>query len=599
MVPAKPLAYGTYMERRLAAILAADVVGYSRLMEQDEASTLAALRDRRKSIVIPLVALHKGRIIKFMGDGVLVEFSSALNALQCAVELQQKTTEANTDLDEERAIVLRVGVTLGDVTVEGGDIYGDGVNIAARLEGIAEPGTIYISGAVYDQVKGRLKLDYEDLGSQQLKNISEPVRVIRVRLNRAIEAQTRPVPFLPDKPSIAVLPFTNMSGDLEQEYFSDGITEDIITELSRFRSLLVIARNSSFVFKNKAIKVQDVGRELGVAYVVEGSVRRADDRVRITAQLVDAGTGNHLWAERYDRDMRDIFGVQDEVARSVASTVSGRVEAVGRDRAVRLSAPALRAYDLLLRAKAFMSKYTRGDNEEALACAERAIELDPNNARAHTLAAWCLRYSYMAWWIADRENAISRAYQLAKRAVALDETDSIAHSVLGTIQLIRREFEEARSEIQRALDLNPNDAEARRYYGLYLAVTGNPEAGIEQIDLAKQLNPFDTRWVPWVRGIACFTAHRYDEAIAALRQARETNNEVRGWLAASYAHAGRLQEARAMLDEFLRVAKSDMVVSLRPRLEDWKPYWQGAYWYQERKDYDHLFDGLLKAGLPE
>jgi adenylate cyclase len=587
------------MERRLAAILAADVVGYSRLMEQDEASTLAALRDRRKSIVIPLVALHKGRIIKFMGDGVLVEFSSALNALQCAVELQQKTTEANTDLDEERAIVLRVGVTLGDVTVEGGDIYGDGVNIAARLEGIAEPGTIYISGAVYDQVKGRLKLDYEDLGSQQLKNISEPVRVIRVRLNRAIEAQTRPVPFLPDKPSIAVLPFTNMSGDLEQEYFSDGITEDIITELSRFRSLLVIARNSSFVFKNKAIKVQDVGRELGVAYVVEGSVRRADDRVRITAQLVDAGTGNHLWAERYDRDMRDIFGVQDEVARSVASTVSGRVEAVGRDRAVRLSAPALRAYDLLLRAKAFMSKYTRGDNEEALACAERAIELDPNNARAHTLAAWCLRYSYMAWWIADRENAISRAYQLAKRAVALDETDSIAHSVLGTIQLIRREFEEARSEIQRALDLNPNDAEARRYYGLYLAVTGNPEAGIEQIDLAKQLNPFDTRWVPWVRGIACFTAHRYDEAIAALRQARETNNEVRGWLAASYAHAGRLQEARAMLDEFLRVAKSDMVVSLRPRLEDWKPYWQGAYWYQERKDYDHLFDGLRKAGLPE
>jgi adenylate cyclase len=587
------------MERRLAAILAADVVGYSRLMEQDEASTLAALRDRRKSIVIPLVALHKGRIIKFMGDGVLVEFSSALNALQCAVELQQKTTEANTDLDEERAIVLRVGVTLGDVTVEGGDIYGDGVNIAARLEGIAEPGTIYISGAVYDQVKGRLKLDYEDLGSQQLKNISEPVRVIRVRLNQAIEAQTRPVPFLPDKPSIAVLPFTNMSGDLEQEYFSDGITEDIITELSRFRSLLVIARNSSFVFKNKAIKVQDVGRELGVAYVVEGSVRRADDRVRITAQLVDAGTGNHLWAERYDRDMRDIFGVQDEVARSVASTVSGRVEAVGRDRAVRLSAPALRAYDLLLRAKAFMSKYTRGDNEEALACAERAIELDPNNARAHTLAAWCLRYSYMAWWIADRENAISRAYQLAKRAVALDETDSIAHSVLGTIQLIRREFEEARSEIQRALDLNPNDAEARRYYGLYLAVTGNPEAGIEQIDLAKQLNPFDTRWVPWVRGIACFTAHRYDEAIAALRQARETNNEVRGWLAASYAHAGRLQEARAMLDEFLRVAKSDMVVSLRPRLEDWKPYWQGAYWYQERKDYDHLFDGLRKAGLPE
>jgi adenylate cyclase len=293
---------------------------------------------------------------------------------------------------------------------------------------------------------------------------------------------------------------------------------------------------------------------------VEGSVRRAVDRVRITAQLVDAETGNHLWAERYDREMRDIFALQDEVARSVASTISGRVEAAGRDRAVRLSPTALRAYDLVLRAKALTSKYTRADNEQALACAVRAMELDPTSARAHAHAAWCLFFNYMACWTADRANALVKAYQLAQRAVVLDETDSFAHCMLGLIHLFRREYDEARSEIEKAIDLNPNDPEVRRYYGNFLVATGNPDAGIEQIDLGKRLNPFDTRWVPWIRGIACFTARRYDEAIAALRQARDPINEVRGWLAASYAHAGRLQEARAMLEEFLRTAE----ILLRP-----------------------------------
>jgi adenylate cyclase len=586
------------MERKLAAVLAVDVVGYSRLMEQDEAGTLTVLKARRKQVLEPLVARYRGRIFKVAGDGALIEFASAVNAVECAIELQRGMTEANASVPEDRHIVLRIGVNLGDVMVEGGDLYGDGVNIAARLEAIAEPGSILVSGTTHDYVRNKVKAGFDDLGTQSLKNIAEPVRVYRVRLEPAGEIQ-RPVLALPDKPSIAVLPFVNMSGDPEQQYFSDGVTEDIITELSRFRSLFVIARNSSFAFRDKAMKVQDIARELGVTFVVEGSVRRAGNRVRITAQLIEAGTGNHLWAERYDRDMHDIFALQDEVARSVASTVSGRVEAVGRDRAQHLSAAALRAYDLVLRAKALMSKYSRSDNEEALACAERAIELDPTGARAHTLAAWCLRYSYMAWWMADRENALSRSYQLAKRAVALDETDSMAHSVLGAIHLVRREFEEARSEIQVALDLNPNDPEARRYYGLYLAATGKPEAGIEQIDLAKQLNPFDTRWVLWVRGIACFTAHRYDDAIAALRQAREINNEVRGWLAASYAHAGRLGKARAMLEEFLQVAETDMAVFPGRSLKDWEPYWHGAFEYQDQKDFDHLFDGMRKAGLPD
>jgi TolB-like protein/class 3 adenylate cyclase/Flp pilus assembly protein TadD len=583
-------------QRRLTAILAADVVGYSRLMERDEAGTLAALKSRRKGILQPLLAKYFGRIVKLMGDGVLVEFASAVNAVQCAVELQEAMEVANGDLPQDSRIVLRVGINLGDVVVEGNDLYGDGVNIAARLESLADPGRVFVSRTVFNHVRGKVKLEFEDLGEQHLKNIAEPVRIYRLRPD-GDSSIGRSGLALPEKPSIAVLPFTNMSGDPEQEYFSDGITEDIITELSRFRSLFVIARNSSFAFKAKAMKVQEIARDLGVAYVVEGSVRRATNRVRITAQLIDASTGNHLWAERFDRDMRDIFALQDEVAQSVASTVSGRVEAVGRDRAVHLSPTALKAYDLILRAKALISNYTKADNEQALACARRAVELDPASARAHAHAAWCHFFNYMACWTADRANAFARAFELAQRAVVLDETDSFAHSILGLIHLMRREYDEARSEIEKAVDLNPNDPEVRRYYGDILAATGKPDAAIDQIDLGRRLNPFDTRWVPWIKGMACFTAHRYDEAIASLRQARDPINEVRGWLAASYAHAGRLEEARATLEEFLRVAETDMAVFPGRRLKDWEAYWHGAFEYQDQKDFDHLFDALRKAGM--
>jgi adenylate cyclase len=409
---------------------------------------------------------------------------------------------------------------------------------------------------------------------------------------------SQPLLALPDKPSIAVLPLHNMSGDPEQQYFSDGITEDIITELSRFHSLFVIARNSSFSFRGKSVKVQEIARELGVTYLVEGSVRRAADRVRITAQLVDGSTGTHLWAERYDRDMRDIFALQDEVARSVASTVIGRVEAAGRE-LLRLSSAGLRAYDLILRAKALGQKFTRTDNAQALACAERALELDPTSARACAHAAWCHFINYMACWTAERERAFAKAYELAQRSVELDDTDSSAHRELGLIHLFRREYDEARSETERAIELNPNDADAHRKYGLFLATTGKAEAAIEQISLAKRLNPFDTQWVPWIMGIFCFTARRYDDAIAALRQARNPINEVRGWLAASYAHAGRLDEARATLDEFLRVAEADMAVFPGRRLKDWEAYWHGAFEYRDQEDFDHLFDALRKAGLQE
>jgi TolB-like protein/Tfp pilus assembly protein PilF len=406
-----------------------------------------------------------------------------------------------------------------------------------------------------------------------------------------------PLP-LPDKPSIAVLPFENLSNDPDQQYFSDGITEDIITELSRFRSLFVIAHHSSSAFKGKPIKIQDIARELGVAYVVEGSVRRAGDRVRISAQLVDAATGNHLWAERYDRDVLDIFAVQDEVARSVASTVSGRIEAAGRD-IERLSPAALRAYDLVLRARSLALKYNRADVQQALAYAERATQLDPSSAAAHAHAAWCHFYNYMAFWSADPAYSLAKAYEIVQRAVVLDESESFPHAMMGSVQWFRRNFDQARAEYLEGIARNPNDFLARRFYGMFLAATGNPEAAIEQVNLGKRLNPFDTKWVPWNMGIACFTARRYDEAIAALKQVRNPINEVRAWLACSYAQAGRLDEAKATLDEFMSVARSDMALWPGRTLMDWEPYWHAMFEYQRQEDFDHLYDALRKAGMPD
>jgi adenylate cyclase len=589
---------GARADRRLAAIMAVDVVGYSRLVGVDEAGTLARVKAHRVEFAEPLIAEYHGRVVKLTGDGALVEFGSAVDAVECAFAIQNGMAEREAAQPEKQRIRYRIGINLGDIVLDDGDIFGDNVNVAVRLQEVAEPGGICVSASVQEQVRTKIALGFYDLGERRLRNIAAPARIYGTAPTPSSSSAAVPTIY---KPSIAVLPFENLSGDPEQQYFSDGITEDIITELSRFRSLSVIARVSSVALRTKAIKVQDIGRDLDVAYVVEGSVRRAAERLRITAQLVDAETGRHLWAERYDRELelRDVFALQLEVARAVASTFSSRVDAVGRDRAARLTPTELRAYDLVLRAKALTSKYTRADNEQALACAERAVELDSTSARAHAHAAWCYFFNYMACWVADTKNALAKAYELADRAVSLDETDSFAHCIMGAVHWFRREYDEARSEIERAIDLNPNDPEARRYYGNLLVATGNPDAGIEQIDLGKRLNPFDTRWVPWIRGIACFTARRYDEAIATLKQARDPINEVRGWLAASYAHAGHLQEARATLEEFLRTAESDMAAFPGHRLKDWESYWHGAFEYRDQKDFDHLFDALRKAGLPE
>jgi TolB-like protein/Tfp pilus assembly protein PilF len=585
-----------HTQRRLAAILAADVVGYSRLMEQDEAETLAALKVRRKGILEPLVSKHHGRVFKVTGDGVLVEFGSAVNAVQCAVDLQQAMAGANGGQPADRHIVLRIGVNLGDVVVEGRDLYGDSVNIAARLEAMAQPGGIWVSGTAYDHVKNKVKVGFDDLGVQNLRNIAEPVRAYRVAGMAAIAVGTTAP--AADKPSIAVLPFTNMSGDPEQQYFGDGVTEDIITELSRFRDLFVIARHSCFQYRDKAVDVKSVGRDLGARFVVEGSFRRSGTRVRISAQLIDAETGNHLWAERYDRDLADIFILQEELAHTIAATIGGRVDAAGRDRATRLGPAGLRAYDLVLRGEALQLNFNRIDMEQAHALALRAIDIDPTNARAHVLYASCCFNISAAHWTAERDRVFEEAVQHARRAVALDSSDSVTQHMLGFLDIFRREYEEARIHCEKALESNPNDTDARTFYAVFLIATGQPDAAIEQLDLVKRHNPFDLYWVPWVKGIAFFTAHRYEDAIAVLKQIPEPINEIRGWLAASYAQAGRLTEAKASLDEFLRVAKHDMVVYPGNRLKDWESYWHAVLQYRDQRDFDHLFEGLRKAGMP-
>jgi adenylate cyclase len=584
-------------QRRLAAILAADVVNYSRLMAADEAGALAALKERRKRILDPLLAQYQGRIVKVMGDGVLVEFASAVNAVQCAVELQQAMAVTNEGRPADRQIVLRIGVNLGDVMVEGGDLYGEGVNIAARLEALADPGGILVSGTAYDHVSNKVKVGFEDIGAQTLKNIAQPVRAYRVT---GMPAVTVPAPKVAlDKPAVAVLPFTNMSGDTEQEYFSDGITEDIITELSRFHSLLVIARNSSFAFKGRPLKVQEIGRELGVAYVVEGSVRRLGDRLRLTAQLIESASGSHIWAERYDRDVHDIFNIQDELAHAIAATIGAKVEAVGRENAAKLSPSALKAHDLVLRAKAHALKYTRNDLEQARQMARYAIELDPTSAQAPACYAFCCSVIIYSNWTSDRDQLRVEAFDAAKRAVALDVTDNYARWVLGMVYLTRREYEEARIHLEKVVENNPNDTEGRGIFAMLLVAIGEAGAAIEHFEIMKRQNPFDLSWFPWIKGLAYFTLRRYGMAIATFKQMPEPHNEVRGYLAACHAYLGKSAEAKAMLEEFLRVAERDMLVFPGHRLTDWDDYWRNTCWYKRQEDHDHLMDGLRKAGLPE
>jgi len=583
------------VERRLAAILAADVVGYSRLMGLDEVGTLRRLKAIRRELADPAIAAHHGRVVKTIGDGILIEFPSVVDAVACAVEIQDGMLARNVELPEEKQIVFRIGINIGDIIIDEADIHGEGVNVAARLEGLAQPGGVCISGAVHDQVHRKLDVDFEDMGEQALKNIARPVRVYRIakktheiEAGRPNAAERRALP-LPDKPSIAVLPFQNMSGDPEQEYFADGLTEDIITALSRIHSIFVIARNSTFTYKGRHIDVKQVGRELGVRYVLEGSVRRAGNRIRITGQLIDTGTGHHIWAEKYDRELTDIFDVQDEITRAVAASVQMQVElfegdVVGRER--------IDVWGVLKRALRRIYDLDVVALEEARQLAEEALRLDQGSARAHAVLSVAVEHLAEMRGSPNARQEVARARDLALKAISLDDTDEYSHWALGNAWTELGESDRAIAAFRRALELNPNYALAHGCLGSVLAYAGEPEASIQATQVAIRSNPRDPSIFFRHSGLAMahFIAGNFNVAV---EWAQKSVNRKKEWyrahllLIAGLAHSGRLDEARSAVGAYLATFPNG---SLRDA--DRTPFKFAAH-------RETLLVGLRTAGLPE
>ncbi|TJV30089.1 MAG: hypothetical protein E5Y16_22305 [Mesorhizobium sp.] len=587
---------GPSVKRRLAAILAADVVGYSRLMGHDEMGTLTTLRALRAELVDPKIAEHMGRIFKATGDGVLAEFPSVVNAVACAVDIQRRLEARNADMPEDRAIRLRIGVNLGDVIVEGEDIFGDGVNIAARLESVAPAGGIAVSGTVRDHLGNRLGLQFEDMGEQALKNIEQLVRVCRVRLADT-SALVRRALSLPDKSWIAVLPFVNMSGDPEQEYFSDGITEDIITELSRFRSLSVIARNSSFTYKGRSMKIPDVARDLGVTYVLEGSVRRAGNRLRITAQLIDAETGSHVWAERYDREIADMFAVQDEITQRIVGMLAVGLEDDSLERAKRKQPENLIAYDNWLRGKRLL--WTVGQNNlEARQHFEKAAATDPSFSRAYSGLAVTYQMEALDLLIAaEGRGAYDMAFDCAKRALALDEADYQAHIALAWPCLYRGDYERMKKHVNRAIMLNPNDADSLANASYLLAMYGEAEKAVACGEAAMRLNPRYPDWYIAFQATALFTARRYPEALAARIRVPDYFIDSTFFRAAILAKLDRLAEAKLWAEKAVARLKArpggveQAAKGCIQLLLDNNPF-------RRQEDRDHFAEAMRMAGVP-
>ena len=590
------------MERRLCAILAADVVGYTRLMELDEAGTLAALKQRRKDILSPLVRAHHGRIIKVMGDGVLVEFGSAVNAIACAIELQKRMATANASLPVDRQIVLRVAVNLCDVIVEGSDLYGDGVNVVARLQALTEPGAILIAGAAYDQVKNKIDASFSDLGPQKLRNHRDPIRVYRV----ALDAPRSVGPGRPtdnnirqEKPSVAVLPLVNMGGDPEQLYFSDGLTEDIITGLSRFRQLLVIARNSSFQYRDATIDVRQVAGDLGVRFVVEGSVRKAGPRLRITAQLIDAAAGSHIWAERFDRELTDIFAVQDEITQTIVTSLVGRIEDADRRRALHKSIGDLSAYDLLLHGKHCLKRGSQEDVLEAREIFRRVIEMDPEYAAAYVQLAETYFFEATSSWTASPEAAAERLFELGRTAASLDDQDSRAHLCLAWgYWRVKGNVEMAEAQLEEAIALNTNDLDNYCLKGFLSTCMGKFEEGIWCASETIRRAPNLPEECLYSRVMAEYLLGRYGDAIATFSRMSHPSVELLGWIAACYAELGRDSEARAAAMQFRERARAARAGPPDDNAEVWRAYWSKAFPTTERTSLERLFAGLRKAGLP-
>src|SRR5258708_28020304 len=574
--------------RKLAAILAADVAGYSRLTGIDEEGTLKRLRKLRRGLINTAVSLHRGRIVKTTGDGILIEFPSVVDAVRCALDIQRGMDSRNSDFPAEQRIEFRVGINLGDVVIEGEDLLGDGVNVAARLEGISEPGGICISDAAYHQVRDRLDVNFEDAGEQQLKNIARPVHVYRLRLDRT-HTQAKPALPLPDKPSIAVLPFQNMSGDPEQEYFADGIVDDIITALTRMRWLFIIARNSSFTYKGRAVDVKQVGRELGVRYVLEGGVRKSANRIRITAQLIDATTGAHIWAERYDRDLTDIFAVQDEITECVAGAIEPELLKI-EGRAAISRTENLNAWDTVRQGMWDFHQVRRENALRARELFREAIKLDPKLPEAHV---WLGRVSgsLLAYgWSSDRAADLQEGTEAALKAVQLDERDPYAHYTLAITSVFAGALERASRAAETAIALSPCFALGHLALGFARLLAGNAVEAVGAFEHGLRLSPFDPQSFVWLGNLALaqyFSGHRE----AALQSALRSFSIRPDWvpalvmLAICCAALERLDEARAFVEQMRQLEKvPDVWAQMKARRPEW-----GA----------EMTSMLRKAGLPE
>jgi adenylate cyclase len=570
--------------RRLAAILAADVAGYSRLIGADEGGTLKRLGSIRAEVIDPKIAEHHGRIVKTMGDGLLVEFASVVDALHCASEVQAAMAARNAPIADDDRIEFRIGINVGDVVVQDGDIFGDGVNVAARLEGLAEPGGICVSARVQEDAAGKLHLAFEDIGEQALKNIARPVRAYRVIASaRPVTPMVSLGPPLPDKPSIAVLPFANISGDPEQEYFADGMVEEIITALSRIRWLFVIARNSSFTYKSQAIDVKQVGRELGVRYVLEGSVRKGGNRVRITAQLIEADTGTHLWADRFDGALEDVFDLQDKVAVSVAGVIEPALRAAETRRSAARPMADLGAYDLYLRALAVFYPVTRERVFKALGLFERAIVIDRHYGPALVWAAVCHMTFVRDGWAEDVETSRRKAVELARQALEVGENDPrILADAAQVLATFGEDIGAMIGLVDRALALNPGYARGWFISGLLRVFAGQHDVAIEHAETSLRLSPRETMGSPVsLMGLAYLFKRRFEEATAKLLLAIQDHPGfpvTYRHLAVCYAHMGRLDEARAALAK-LRAITPVVVPSNVPflRPEDLELYLSGLH----------------------
>jgi adenylate cyclase len=588
--------------RKLAAILAADVVGFSRLTGADEDRTLARLRALRSDLIDPTIAVHRGRVVKRTGDGLIVEFRSVVDAVRCATEIQSAMIERNAGVAADKRIEFRVGIHLGDVVEEAdGDLMGDGVNIAARLEGIARPGSICLSEDAYRQVRARLDLKVSDLGATQLKNIAEPMRVYSLQVSvpdqpraaapadAAAPEKPSARPALSDKPSIAVLAFNNMSADAEQEYFSDGISEDIITDLSKLSELHVVARNSSFVYRKAAVSVPDVAKALGVRYVLEGSVRKAGNRVRVTAQLIDSMSGGHVWANRFDRELTDIFVVQDEITGEIVTALKLKLTAGEQDRLGRRRAAKVEAYELLLRARELAMALTRSGNIAARSLADAAVAIDPGYAAAHALIAFTHLNDYANGFTSDPDQSLRIGFELAQSVVEMDEDEPAGHLALGIAHSWRRDLDRAEAEAQRGLALSPNSVELLILLANVQIFSGSPADALVTLDESMRLDPHYPDIALQFLADALFSLGEYEQAVAAIEQrlARNPQSETAYVLLAScYGQLGRAEDGRKAWEQALRI-NPGFSIDRRRRVQP----------FRNPQDFERRAEGLRKAGL--